>query len=135
MRAAMAARMTGKPQTVAARAAGRPTTPNQSLGGFGYRGGGKRIIQIGSPSPLLGERGLGGEGMCGKYCVGGRRLQNPSPPDPLSPKRGEGEKDLGAAPSPRSGARGSKKKGPTPSPGKRGEGEKDLGPNRLPEAR
>ncbi len=26
----------------------------------------------------------------------GRRLQDPSPPDPLSPKRGEGEKELGA---------------------------------------
>ncbi len=48
----------------------------------------------GSPSPLLGERGLGGEGMSAAVAPDGSMLVYPSPPGPLSPKRGEGEKDF-----------------------------------------
>ncbi len=36
-----------------------------------------------------------GEGMSPGIETMVRRLQDPSPPDPLSPKRGEGEKELG----------------------------------------
>ncbi len=46
---------------------------------------------INSPSPLLGERGSGGEGMSTTLATEVRRPVDPSPPNPLSPKRGEGE--------------------------------------------
>ncbi len=52
----------------------------------------KPIFQSGSPSPLLGERGLGGEGMSAGIKPATRHPEDPSPPGPLSPKRGEGEK-------------------------------------------
>ncbi len=77
----------------------------------------KPISQSGSPSPLLGERGLGGEGMSPAIEPTAQRPKNPSPPAPLSPKRGEGEKELEVDPL---------------SP-KRGEGEKELEANPQPQ--
>ncbi len=62
---------------------------------------------IHSPSPLLGERGLGGEGMSAATELVDRRIEDPSPPDPLSPKRGEGGKELRPGPlSPKRGVGG-----------------------------
>ncbi len=58
-------------------------------------GGTLRVSLLnGSPSPLLGERGSGGEGMSAAIELTDRRPQDPSPPDPLSPKRGEGGEEF-----------------------------------------
>ncbi len=58
--------------------------------------------------------------------MGGKFSEDPSPPDPLSPKRGEGEKELGTDPlSPRRGE-GEKELGTDPLSPRRGEGESTV---------
>ncbi len=47
----------------------------------------------GSPSPLLGERGLGGEGMSPPPRSGVQLTPNTSPPNPIVPRRGRGQND------------------------------------------
>ncbi len=67
---------------------------------FGERGSASTSF---SPSPRFGERGSGGEG---SSCVGRVEAGSadiPSPPNPLSPKRGEGEPILLPRPSPERG--------------------------------
>ncbi len=51
-------------------------------------------MQLLAPAPLRGE------GVARNWRSVVRRLQNPSPPDPLSPKRGEGEKSKDGDPLP-----------------------------------
>ncbi len=55
----------------------------------------RRNPQLASSAHYSGQtlRRAGGEEMCITKPVLVRRLRYPSPPDPLSPKRGEGEKD------------------------------------------